>query len=191
MCVSWLLKCCIKVCYTRYIPLMTIFRKMVIRVAETCRRHTVCIIYFHKLICVCWFWYHTCIHCLVHFRQHYFWHKLNCRVLAYLPKAPKLRIQLVLTDVGLVSDRAMLLVQLVNWYIFFFLLFSPLGACHGDEIGYLFHSSLTPDINLDADDDSLKMLRRMVMMWTNFAKSGYRHYFNRLKLVVCTSFLEI
>jgi carboxylesterase type B len=46
------------------------------------------------------------------------------------------------------------------------------GACHADEIGYLFHSSLTPDKHLDPDDDSLKTLRRMVMMWTNFAKSG-------------------
>ena len=71
--------------------------------------------------------------------------------------------------------------------IFFF---PPLGACHGDDIGYLFHSSLTPDMHLDPDDDSLKMLRRMVMMWTNFAKSGYRHNFNRLKHVVCTTSLE-
>jgi hypothetical protein len=71
----------------------------------------------------------------------------------------------------------------------FFVLF-PLGASHADELGYLFHSSPNPDMKLDPDDDSLQMIRRMVMMWANFAKSGYRHYFNRFKHVVCTTFLK-
>ena len=62
--------------------------------------------------------------------------------------------------------------------------------CHADDIGYLFHSSIAPDKKPDPDDDSLKTLRRMVMMWTNFAKSGYRHYFNRLKNVVCNTLLK-
>jgi hypothetical protein len=136
-----------------------------------------------------WFWYQTCIHYLVHFRQHHIWHKLKWRVLANLPKAPKLRIQLVLTEAHAVSDRAML--HCGTWRsIFCFSFFLPLGACHADDIGYLFHSSFTPDMHLDPDDDSLKTLRRMVKMWTNFAKSGYIHYFNRLKHVVCTTFLK-
>lgn len=110
--------------------------------------------------------------------------------LSNFPKAPNLRIQLVVTEADLVSERVVL--HLGTWSsnaLFFFVLF-PLGASHADEIGYLFHSPLTPDMNLDPDDDSLKMIRRMVMMWTNFAKSGYRHYVNRLKHVVCTTFLK-
>jgi carboxylesterase type B len=67
--------------------------------------------------------------------------------------------------------------QLLNLWVQVVVLFFS-GVCHGDELGYLFHSAFTADRKLDPDEESLKMLTRMVMMWTNFAKSGYRHYFN-------------
>jgi len=28
--------------------------------AETCSRYTVCLLYFHTLMRICWFWYDTC-----------------------------------------------------------------------------------------------------------------------------------
>ena len=162
---------------------MAIFRKMVISVAETCRRYTVCIMYFHTLICIGWFryntcigwfwyhkcigwfwyhtcigcmwyhtcigwlWYHTCIHYLVHFRQHHFWHKPKWRVFANLPNAPNLRIQLVLTEVGFVSDRAML--HLATWSSKLFFSFSPLSRSVSCGWNWLFvpfvsHSWQTP-----------------------------------------------
>jgi hypothetical protein len=53
---------CTKVCYTHQIPRIFfghsyyhLWEDCHLRVAETCERHTVCIIYFHKLICICWF----------------------------------------------------------------------------------------------------------------------------------------
>ncbi|CAH2233686.1 venom carboxylesterase-6 [Pararge aegeria] len=45
------------------------------------------------------------------------------------------------------------------------------GACHGDEMGYLFYFSR---LNYRLDDNSPEstVSKKMVQMWTNFAKSG-------------------
>ncbi|XP_045537697.1 venom carboxylesterase-6 [Papilio machaon] len=45
------------------------------------------------------------------------------------------------------------------------------GACHGDEMGYLFYFSR---LNYRLDDESTELVvsRKMVQMWTNFAKTG-------------------
>ncbi|KAF9806144.1 hypothetical protein SFRURICE_016343, partial [Spodoptera frugiperda] len=45
------------------------------------------------------------------------------------------------------------------------------GACHGDEMGYLFYFSRL-NYRLDDDSPELAVSRRMVQMWTNFAKTG-------------------
>ncbi|XP_075982764.1 carboxylic ester hydrolase [Anticarsia gemmatalis] len=45
------------------------------------------------------------------------------------------------------------------------------GACHGDEMGYLFYFSRL-NYRLDDDSTELAVSRRMVQMWTNFAKTG-------------------
>ncbi|XP_050504985.1 juvenile hormone esterase isoform X2 [Diabrotica virgifera virgifera] len=42
------------------------------------------------------------------------------------------------------------------------------GACHGDELGYLFKNLLTTDIG----DEDKTYIHRMVTLWTNFAKYG-------------------
>lgn len=44
------------------------------------------------------------------------------------------------------------------------------GVCHGDEMGYLFYFSR---INYRLDDDSPESVvsKKMVQMWTNFAKT--------------------
>lgn len=46
------------------------------------------------------------------------------------------------------------------------------GVCHIDDIGYLFDMSV---VNLEVGNESpeMKTIRRMVKMWTNFAKTGY------------------
>ncbi|GJQ76635.1 hypothetical protein Trydic_g15495 [Trypoxylus dichotomus] len=45
------------------------------------------------------------------------------------------------------------------------------GASHADELGYLFKTFLTPN-ELDPDSIELKSVRRIVKLWTNFAKTG-------------------
>ncbi|XP_049877694.1 venom carboxylesterase-6-like isoform X2 [Pectinophora gossypiella] len=45
------------------------------------------------------------------------------------------------------------------------------GACHGDEMGYLFYFSRL-NYRLDDDSTELAVSKRMVDMWTNFAKTG-------------------
>ncbi|KAI5643066.1 carboxylesterase family domain-containing protein [Phthorimaea operculella] len=45
------------------------------------------------------------------------------------------------------------------------------GACHGDEMGYLFYFSRL-NYRLDDDSTELAVSKRMVQMWTNFAKTG-------------------
>ncbi|KAG7297938.1 hypothetical protein JYU34_018693 [Plutella xylostella] len=45
------------------------------------------------------------------------------------------------------------------------------GACHGDEMGYLFYFSRL-NYRLDDGSPELAVSRRMVQMWTNFAKTG-------------------
>ncbi|XP_063539334.1 venom carboxylesterase-6 [Cydia strobilella] len=45
------------------------------------------------------------------------------------------------------------------------------GACHGDEMGYLFYFSRL-NYRLDDDSPELAVSRRMVQLWTNFAKTG-------------------
>ncbi|XP_058812191.1 juvenile hormone esterase [Topomyia yanbarensis] len=45
------------------------------------------------------------------------------------------------------------------------------GACHGDELGYLFHFGVL-NIRLDNSSAELQTLSKMTRMWTNFAKYG-------------------
>ncbi|XP_047108500.1 esterase E4-like isoform X1 [Schistocerca piceifrons] len=45
------------------------------------------------------------------------------------------------------------------------------GACHVDDIGYLFHMSAV-DITVEHDSIEMSTIRRMVKLWTNFAKTG-------------------
>ncbi|XP_047109112.1 esterase FE4-like [Schistocerca piceifrons] len=46
------------------------------------------------------------------------------------------------------------------------------GACHGDELMYLFRSSKRP-IDVEAGSVEAKTINRMTRLWTNFAKTGY------------------
>jgi hypothetical protein len=46
------------------------------------------------------------------------------------------------------------------------------GACHTDELAYLFTREDTP-WREQAQDADLKTVDRMTLMWTNFAKHGY------------------
>nr|CAD7433392.1 unnamed protein product [Timema monikensis] len=45
------------------------------------------------------------------------------------------------------------------------------GACHADDLGYLFFSSLN-SIFLDKNTPEMKVLTLMVQLWTSFAKNG-------------------
>ncbi|GAB0090569.1 Carboxylic ester hydrolase [Sergentomyia squamirostris] len=45
------------------------------------------------------------------------------------------------------------------------------GVCHGDEIGYLFHFGFF-NLSLDKAAPEIQVKKRMVSMWTNFAKYG-------------------
>ncbi|XP_068084601.1 esterase B1 isoform X2 [Anabrus simplex] len=45
------------------------------------------------------------------------------------------------------------------------------GACHIDDLGYLFRANMT-DVSISPESPEMKTLRRMVKMWTNFAKTG-------------------
>lgn len=45
------------------------------------------------------------------------------------------------------------------------------GACHGDEMGYLFKFSAI-NIRLDEKSTEVYVKKNMVKMWTNFAKYG-------------------
>ena len=45
------------------------------------------------------------------------------------------------------------------------------GTCHGDELGYLFYFGIL-NVNLDPLSSESLVQRRMVKMWTNFAKYG-------------------
>ncbi|KAM3956544.1 carboxylic ester hydrolase [Aphomia sociella] len=45
------------------------------------------------------------------------------------------------------------------------------GACHGDEMGYLFYFSRL-NYRLDDDSPELAVSKRMIQLWTNFAKTG-------------------
>lgn len=44
------------------------------------------------------------------------------------------------------------------------------GVSHADELGYLFHTAISPPVAEDSDE--MKVLLKMVKMWTNFAKTG-------------------
>lgn len=48
---------------------------------------------------------------------------------------------------------------------------SKQGVCHGDEMGYLFHFGFF-NLSLNSDSPEIQVKRRMVAMWTNFAKYG-------------------
>lgn len=45
-----------------------------------------------------------------------------------------------------------------------------LGASHADDLGYLFKTAATEDISEGSVED--KTIKRMVKLWTNFAKHG-------------------
>jgi hypothetical protein len=45
-----------------------------------------------------------------------------------------------------------------------------LGPVHADELGYEFRAFFFPE--LEAESEDIKLLRRLVKMWTNFAKYG-------------------
>ncbi|XP_072929862.1 carboxylic ester hydrolase [Epargyreus clarus] len=45
------------------------------------------------------------------------------------------------------------------------------GACHGDEMGYLFYFSRL-NYRLDDESPELAVSKKMIQMWTNFAKTG-------------------
>ncbi|CAH0728291.1 unnamed protein product, partial [Brenthis ino] len=45
------------------------------------------------------------------------------------------------------------------------------GACHGDEMGYLFYFSRL-NYRLDDNSPELAVSKKMVQLWTNFAKTG-------------------
>lgn len=45
------------------------------------------------------------------------------------------------------------------------------GVCHGDEMGYLFHFGFF-NLSLDPDSPEIQVKKRMVALWTNFAKYG-------------------
>ncbi|KAK9746435.1 Carboxylesterase family [Popillia japonica] len=44
------------------------------------------------------------------------------------------------------------------------------GACHADDLGYLFKTSFPVPVEPNSIED--KTIRRMVQLWTNFAKTG-------------------
>lgn len=47
------------------------------------------------------------------------------------------------------------------------------GASHGDDLGYLFHwKSPTQDLKSNNTFRERKMMKTMIKMWTNFAKTG-------------------
>lgn len=50
------------------------------------------------------------------------------------------------------------------------------GACHGDELGYLFRVNLSADKIPQPDEETLIVRSQMVRLWANFAKSGYGHF---------------
>jgi carboxylesterase type B len=45
-----------------------------------------------------------------------------------------------------------------------------LGPTHADELGYEFSAFMSTELDVKSED--VKMLRRLVKMWTNFAKYG-------------------
>jgi carboxylesterase type B len=44
------------------------------------------------------------------------------------------------------------------------------GVAHGDELGYLFSTAISPPIEESSVEN--KTLTTVVKMWTNFAKTG-------------------
>ncbi|KRT84317.1 esterase [Oryctes borbonicus] len=57
----------------------------------------------------------------------------------------------------------------LNMFKKMFKIDSP-GACHADDLGYLFKNALPVYIERNGIED--KTIRRMVKLWTNFAKTG-------------------
>lgn len=49
------------------------------------------------------------------------------------------------------------------------------GVCHGDELGYLFHFGFF-NLSLDPSSPEIQVKKRMVSMWTNFAKYGWVNF---------------
>ena len=41
---------------------------------------------------------------------------------------------------------------------------------HADELGYLFHTAISPTVSEDSQE--MKVLLQMIRMWTNFVKLG-------------------
>ncbi|XP_030759751.1 esterase B1-like [Sitophilus oryzae] len=44
------------------------------------------------------------------------------------------------------------------------------GVCHADDLGYLFHTEITPDIQKNSLEE--RSMKSFVRLWTNFAKFG-------------------
>uniref|UniRef100_A0A1Y1NAI3 Carboxylic ester hydrolase n=1 Tax=Photinus pyralis TaxID=7054 RepID=A0A1Y1NAI3_PHOPY len=51
------------------------------------------------------------------------------------------------------------------------------GACHADDVGYIFKTAFTPPIIPNSIED--KSLRRFTTLWTNFAKTGNPNPINK------------
>lgn len=58
------------------------------------------------------------------------------------------------------------------------------GACHGDDVFYMFKIMKIPP-PLFPTNIALQTRRRMVRMWTNFAKNGYVNNSLLLYIYIC------
>ncbi|CAG9784793.1 unnamed protein product [Diatraea saccharalis] len=54
------------------------------------------------------------------------------------------------------------------------------GACHADDIFYLFNARLWPFSTSKKDEEFIELLTRM---WTNFAKYGYVYFYISMKII--------
>lgn len=50
--------------------------------------------------------------------------------------------------------------------------FLPAGASHGDDLGYIFSITGTNTEESSLNSPEMKVLQKMVKLWTNFAKYG-------------------
>lgn len=61
------------------------------------------------------------------------------------------------------------------------------GASHGDDLGYLFHWKNPPqDLHSNSTLRERKLMRTMIKMWTNFAKTGYDYLQNVTRFRFCS-----
>ncbi|XP_058058271.1 juvenile hormone esterase [Anopheles bellator] len=64
------------------------------------------------------------------------------------------------------------------------------GACHGDELGYLFHFGFL-NLRLDSTSPELQVMHKMTRMWTNFAKYGNPTPFGEDELLLSTNWPSV